>query len=132
MATIQKIRPHLWFTKEAEKAADYYISIFKKASLGRVARYTEAGKDIHKMKPGTISTVEVKLLGQDFVFLNGGPLFKFNESISFMISCDTQDEIDYYWEKLKQGGDPKAQQCGWLKDKYEVSWQVSPPQLEKN
>lgn len=131
MAKLQKITPHLWFAKGAEDAAKYYTGIFHNSKLGRVNYYTEAGKEIHKMKPGSVMTIEFTLEGQSFIALNGGPLFKFNESISFMVNCDTQEEIDYYWEKLKKGGDPKAQQCGWLKDKYGVSWQVTPTILAK-
>ncbi|MBL7931127.1 MAG: VOC family protein, partial [Bacteroidia bacterium] len=91
----------------------------------------EAGKEIHKMKPGLVMTIDFIIAGQRFMALNGGPLFKFNESISFMVNCDTQGEIDYYWDKLKKGGDPKALQCGWLKDQFGVSWQIVPSGLVK-
>ena len=96
-----------------------------------MSRYGEAGQEIHGKKPGSVMTVAFELDGQAFTALNGGPIFKFNEAISFQINCDTQDEVDHYWEKLSAGGDPKAQQCGWLKDKFGVSWQVVPNVLEK-
>lgn len=131
MAKIQKISPHLWFAKDAEKAVEFYTSIFKDSKIKRISYYTEAGKEIHKMKPGSVMSIDFKLEGQRFMALNGGPLFKFNESISFMVNCDTQEEVDYYWEKLKKGGDPKAQQCGWLKDKFGLSWQVVPATIAK-
>jgi predicted 3-demethylubiquinone-9 3-methyltransferase (glyoxalase superfamily) len=131
MATIKKITPNLWFNTEAEDAAKFYTSIFKKSKIGRVSRYTNAGKEIHKKEPGSVMTVEFLLEGQSFVALNGGPDFKFNESISFVINCDDQKEIDYFWDKLSSGGDPKAQQCGWLKDKFGLSWQVVPEVLEE-
>lgn len=127
MASLQKIIPHIWYSNQAEVAANYYVSIFKKNSeVGRITRYGSEGKEIHKMEEGTVMTVEFWLDGQSFIALNGGPLFPFNEAISFLIHCDTQEEIDYYWEKLKEGGDEKAQQCGWLKDRFGLSWQVSP------
>ena len=122
----QKITPFLWFDKEAEDAVKFYTSIFKNSKIRNVTRYGEAGYEIHKMTAGTVQTMEFQLEGQDFVALNGGPLFKINEAISFQISCKTQKEVDYYWEKLTKGGDKNAQQCGWLKDKYGVCWQVVP------
>lgn len=126
---MQKITPHLWFDKEAEEAAEFYVGVFKDAKILSVARYGEAGQEVHGQKPGTAMTVEFELNGQRFLALNGGPIFKFNESISFVIDCEEQAEVDYYWEKLTEGGDPAAQQCGWLKDKYGLSWQVVPKQL---
>jgi len=126
MTKIQKITPHLWFPKGAEKAVKFYISVFKNSKVLGTSYYTKAGKEIHKMKPGSVLTIDFLIEGQRFTALNGGPLFKFNESISFMVHCETQDEIDYYWKKLKKDGDPKAQQCGWLKDKFGVSWQIAP------
>ncbi|MGH3815337.1 MAG: VOC family protein, partial [Pseudonocardiaceae bacterium] len=110
----------LWFDGQAEEAANHYISIFKDSKLGRVGRYTEAGPG----PAGTVLTVEFELNGQKFVALNGGPEFKFNEAISFQIFCADQDEVDYYWSKLSEGGEEVA--CGWLKDKYGLSWQVIP------
>jgi predicted 3-demethylubiquinone-9 3-methyltransferase (glyoxalase superfamily) len=126
MATMKKMTSCLWFDKEAEDAAKYYTSIFKNAKINRIARYGKEGQDIHGGKEGAVMTVEFELEGQQFLGLNGGPHFKFNEAVSFVINCDTQEEIDYYWEKLGKGGDPKSQQCGWLKDKFGLSWQVTP------
>ena len=126
MPNAQKIAPCLWFDDQAEEAANYYVSIFKNSRITDVGRYGEAGKEIHGRPPGSVMIVAFELDGQPFTALNGGPLFKFNEAISFQVSCETQEEVDYYWEKLTQGGDEKAQQCGWLKDKYGVSWQVVP------
>ena len=120
------ITPCLWFDDQGEEAAKFYIAIFPNSKIVTVTRYSEAGQEFHRKKPGTVMTVEFELNGQTFTALNGGPVFTFNEAISFQINCDTQDEIDHYWEKLSAGGDPKAQQCGWLKDKYGVSWQVVP------
>ena len=131
MAAMQKITTNLWFDKEAEEAAKYYTSIFKDSKILKTNHYGKEGYEIHKMPEGTVMTVEFQLEGQKFVALNGGPIFKFNESISFIVKCNNQQEIDYYWEKLSQGGDPKSQQCGWLKDKYGLSWQIVPVQLEK-
>ena len=131
MATTQKISSNLWFAHEAEEAANYYVSIFKNSKVKKITRYGKEGYDIHKMPEGTVMTVEFELDGQTFVALNGGPVFKFNEAVSFIINCNNQSEIDYYWEKLSQGGDKQAQQCGWLKDKYGLSWQVVPRQLSE-
>jgi predicted 3-demethylubiquinone-9 3-methyltransferase (glyoxalase superfamily) len=126
MAAVQKIAPFLWFDTQAEEAAKYYVSIFKNSRLGNISRYGEAGQETHKRPVGSAMVVEFTLDGQRFVALNGGPHFKFNEAISLFIACKDQAEIDYYWDKLTQGGDPAAQQCGWLKDKYGLSWQVAP------
>lgn len=123
---ISKIVPNLWFDTQAEEAVRFYTSVFPNSSLGRIARYGKAGRDIHGMEEGTVMTVEFSLDGQEFLALNGGPVFKFNEAISFIINCDTQEEADYFWDKLSEGGDPNAQQCGWLKDRFGVSWQVIP------
>ena len=131
MALIHKITPCLWFNHEAEDAAKFYTSIFPNSKIGKTSRYGEAGKEIHGMEPGTVLTVEFELNGQPFTALNGGPQFKFNEAISFQVFCDTQQEIDSYWEKLSAGGDKNAQQCGWLKDKYGASWQIVPTALPK-
>lgn len=131
MTKMQKISPHLWFEKQAEEAAEFYISVFKNGRILRKSYYGKEGFDIHGMAEGTLMTVEFELEGQTFIGLNGGPIFKFNEAISFMINCDTQDEIDHYWEKLSAGGDPSAQQCGWLKDKFGLSWQVTPTVLSE-
>jgi len=122
----QKITPCLWFDDQAEQAAEFYTGIFKDSQIVSVTRYGEAGYEVHGKPAGTVMTVVFELAGQTFTALNGGPVFKFNEAISFQIGCETQDEVDYYWAKLSEGGDEKAQQCGWLKDKYGVSWQVVP------
>jgi predicted 3-demethylubiquinone-9 3-methyltransferase (glyoxalase superfamily) len=125
------IIPCLWFDNQAEEAARFYTGIFKNSKIGTITRYTEAGQEVTGGKPGSVMTVEFELNGHTFTALNGGPHFKFNEAISFQIMCQTQEEIDHYWNKLSQGGDPNAQQCGWLKDKFGLSWQVVPiPLLE--
>ncbi len=124
-----KITPCLWFDDQAEDAAKFYTSIFKNSKITKTARYGEAGKEIHGRPPGSVMVVEFELDGQTFTALNGGPIFKFNEAISLQIDCATQDEVDYYWEKLGAGGDPDCQQCGWLKDKFGLSWQVVPSVL---
>ncbi len=129
MARLQKIVPFLWFDNQAEEAARFYTSIFKNSKVGKISRYGEAGREVHGRPPGSVMVVEFEIEGQKFSALNGGPVFNFNEAISFEINCETQEEVDYYWEKLTAGGDPKAQQCGWLKDKYGVSWQVVPTVL---
>jgi predicted 3-demethylubiquinone-9 3-methyltransferase (glyoxalase superfamily) len=121
-----KISPCLWFDSQAEEAAKFYASIFRDSELGEITRFTKEGFEIHGRKEGTVLTAEFELEGVDFVALNGGPIFKFNEAVSFQVICDTQTEIDYYWSKLSDGGDAKAQQCGWLKDRFGLSWQVVP------
>jgi predicted 3-demethylubiquinone-9 3-methyltransferase (glyoxalase superfamily) len=126
---LRKITPCLWFDHQAEDAARFYTGIFRNSRIVNVTRYGEAGREIHGRPPGSVMVVAFELDGQTFTALNGGPLFKFNEAISFQVDCPTQEEVDYYWEKLSQGGDPKAQQCGWLKDRYGVSWQVIPTVL---
>ncbi len=128
---MQKINPFLWFDHQTEVAGKFYVSIFKNSKFGEVIRYGKEGYEIHKMKEGTVMTVDFEIEGQKFVALNGGPMFKFNEAISFQVNCETQEEIDYYWDKLSEGGDEKAQQCGWLKDKYGVSWQNVPVVLAR-
>jgi predicted 3-demethylubiquinone-9 3-methyltransferase (glyoxalase superfamily) len=125
-ATAQRISPFLWFDSEAEAAARFYAGIFKSSRIGTITRYGKAGFEAHHRPAGSVMVVSFELDGQKFTALNGGPVFKFNEAISFQVSCETQDEVDYYWEKLSAGGDPNAQQCGWLKDKFGVSWQVVP------
>ena len=129
MRISSRIAPCLWFQDQAEQAARFYTSVFKNSRVGRVSRYGEAGHDIHGRLAGSVMTVAFELDGQPFVALNGGPLFKFNEAVSMMVYCDSQEEIDYYWTKLSNGGDEKAQQCGWLKDQYGLSWQVVPRAL---
>jgi predicted 3-demethylubiquinone-9 3-methyltransferase (glyoxalase superfamily) len=128
---MQKISPCLWFDDNAEDAVKFYTSIFKDARIGNVIKYGKEGYDIHKKKEGSVMTIDFEIEGQKFLALNGGPIFKFNEAISFQIYCDTQEEIDYYWDKLTEGGDKNAQVCGWLKDKFGLSWQVVPVALIK-
>jgi predicted 3-demethylubiquinone-9 3-methyltransferase (glyoxalase superfamily) len=129
MQQIQRITPCLWFDDQAEQAVEFYTTIFRNSKIVDVSRYGEAGHEIHGKRAGTVMTLAFELDGQAFVALNGGPPFKFNEAISFQVPCETQEEVDYYWEKLSDGGDEKAQQCGWLKDKYGLSWQVVPTAL---
>jgi predicted 3-demethylubiquinone-9 3-methyltransferase (glyoxalase superfamily) len=122
----QRITPCLWFDHQAEEAAAYYVSIFRNSRILQVARYSSVGQEIHGRPPGSAMTVEFELDGQRYTALNGGPHFTFNEAISLQVHCDTQEEVDYYWDRLTAGGDPKAQQCGWLKDRFGLSWQVVP------
>ena len=131
MPHVKKISPCLWFDDQAEEAARFYTSVFKNGRIVTISRYGEAGREIHGRPAGSVMTVEFELEGQSFTALNGGPLFKFNEAVSFQVDCKTQEEIDYYWEKLTEGGDEKAQVCGWLKDKYGLSWQVVPALLNE-
>ena len=126
MAIVRRIAPCLWFDDQAEEAARFYTSVFSNSKIGTIARYGEAGHEFHGRPPGSVMTVSFELDGQPFTALNGGPVFKFNEAISFQVMCETQEEVDDYWEKLSAGGDEKAQQCGWLKDRFGVSWQVVP------
>lgn len=129
MATFQKITPNLWFNNQAEEAAMFYTSVFKNSAIGKTARYGKEGREIHKMPEGTVMTIEFTLEGQQFLALNGGPLFRFNEAISFVIRCNGQEEVDYFWEKLLQGEQAEEQMCGWLKDQFGLSWQVIPANL---
>jgi predicted 3-demethylubiquinone-9 3-methyltransferase (glyoxalase superfamily) len=122
-----KITPCLWFDTQAEDAAKFYVSIFKNSKLGKISRYGKAGQEVHKKRPGSVMVAEFEVDGQKFVALNGGPQFKFSEAISFQVSCDTQEEIDHFWDKLTEGGQPGP--CGWLKDKYGLSWQIIPSAL---
>lgn len=131
MPTLQRFTPCLWFDDQAEEAANFYASVFDNSRINHVTRYGEAGHEIHGRPAGSVLTVEFELDGQRFTALNGGPHFKFNEAVSFQVNCETQEEVDYYWEKLSEGGDEKAQQCGWLKDKFGLSWQVVPTGMEK-
>ncbi len=131
---MKKITPFLWFDNQAEEAAKFYVSVFStkdgdNSKVMNVARYSEAGAKASGRPKGTAMTVAFQLDGQEFVALNGGPHFKFTEAISFVVNCKTQEEVDYYWESLSKGGDEKAQQCGWLKDKYGLSWQIVPSVL---
>jgi predicted 3-demethylubiquinone-9 3-methyltransferase (glyoxalase superfamily) len=122
---MQKITPFLWYDSNAEDAARFYTSIFKNSKIGKVARYGDAGPG----PKGSVMTVELELNGQQFLALNGGPEFKFTEAISFVVNCESQQEVDYFWEKLTAGG--QEVQCGWLKDKFGLSWQVVPTALGK-
>lgn len=128
---MQTIIPCLWFDSNAEEAVNFYTTIFKNSKISNESRYGEAGHEIHGKAAGTVMTIEFELDGQAFTALNGGPVFRFNEAISFQVGCESQEEVDYYWGKLSEGGDRKAQQCGWLKDKYGVSWQIVPNVLGK-
>jgi predicted 3-demethylubiquinone-9 3-methyltransferase (glyoxalase superfamily) len=129
MNQIRLITPCLWFDGQAEEAARYYTEIFDNSRILDVARYGEAGQEVHGQAPGTVMAVRFELNGWPFTALNGGPAFRFNEAVSFQVICETQAEVDHYWEKLSRDGDPEAQQCGWLKDRYGLSWQVFPAAL---
>jgi predicted 3-demethylubiquinone-9 3-methyltransferase (glyoxalase superfamily) len=122
-----KITPCLWFDTEAEEAANFYVSVFKGSKIRSVNRYGKGGQEVHGKPPGSVMAVEFEIEGQRFVALNGGPQFKFDEAISFQIHCKSQEEVDYYWSRLTDGG--KEVQCGWLKDQFGLSWQVVPSQL---
>ncbi|HEU4374073.1 MAG TPA: VOC family protein [Telluria sp.] len=126
MYTVRKITPCLWFDSQAEEAARFYTGIFMNSRILAITHYGEAGKEIHGRQPGSVMTVSFELDGQGLTALNGGPAFKFTPAVSFMIDCDTQEEIDFFWDNLSEGGDENARQCGWLADKYGVSWQVVP------
>ena len=123
----QKITPCLWFDTEAEAAARFYCSVFKDSRLGKINRYVNEGQEIHGKEAGSVMAVEFEIAGQKFVALNGGPQFKFTEAVSFQVHCDDQDEVDYFWAKLADGGKEVA--CGWLRDKYGLSWQIVPKAL---
>jgi predicted 3-demethylubiquinone-9 3-methyltransferase (glyoxalase superfamily) len=123
----QKITPCLWFDTEAEEAAKFYVSVFKNSRIGSVNRYGKEGREVHGKPAGSVMSVEFEIEGQKFVGINGGPQFKFTEAVSFQIHCQTQGEVDYYWNRLTEGGKEVA--CGWLKDKFGLSWQVVPTQL---
>lgn len=123
------ITPCLWFDNQAEAAVNYYVSVFKHARIGATARYDKASASASGQPEGSVLTIEFELNGQPFLALNGGPHFKLNEAVSFIVKCDTQAEIDHYWDKLTAGGDAQAQNCGWLKDRFGVSWQIVPTVL---
>ena len=126
---MQKITPFLWFDNQAEEAVKFYTSIFKNSKIGKIARYDKAGEKVAGRPAGSVMTVEFQLEGQEFVALNGGPVFKFTEAISFVVNCKTQAELDHFWKKLSAGG--KEIRCGWLKDQYGISWQIVPEVLGK-
>jgi predicted 3-demethylubiquinone-9 3-methyltransferase (glyoxalase superfamily) len=123
---MQKITPFLWFDNQTEEAVNFYISVFKNSKIVSITRYGKEAAEASGRPEGTVMTMAFQLDGQEFVALNGGPQFKFTEAISFVVHCESQDEVDYYWEKLSKGGDEKAQKCGWLKDQYGISWQIIP------
>ena len=127
MARLQKITPCLWFDNEAEEAARFYVSIFRDARIGEISRYGKEGFETHGRPEGSVMVVAFEIEGQSFTALNGGPHFRFSPAISFQVPCDTQEEIDYYWEKLSAGG--QIQQCGWVTDRFGVSWQIFPASL---
>jgi predicted 3-demethylubiquinone-9 3-methyltransferase (glyoxalase superfamily) len=124
-----RLTPCLWFDSDAEEAANFYVSVFKNSKIGKVSRYGKEGHEVHGRKAGTVMTVEFEIEGHKFLALNGGPHFKFNEAVSFQIHCQSQEEVDYFWSKLAEGG--KESQCGWLKDKFGLSWQVVPDVLSQ-
>jgi predicted 3-demethylubiquinone-9 3-methyltransferase (glyoxalase superfamily) len=123
------IAPCLWFDDQAEAAAEFYVGIFARSRITKVSRYGKAGQEIHGRPPGSVMVVAFELEGQPFTALNGGPVFSFNEAISLQVHCETQEQIDHYWHKLAAGGEERAQQCGWLKDKFGVSWQIVPAMI---
>jgi len=125
--TAKKITPCLWFDTQAEEAAKFYASVFKNSTVGKISRYGKEGFEVHGKKAGTVMTVEFELEGQKFLALNGGPHFKFNEAVSFQVHCETQQEIDHFWSELAKDGEEGR--CGWLKDKFGLSWQVFPKAL---
>jgi predicted 3-demethylubiquinone-9 3-methyltransferase (glyoxalase superfamily) len=125
----QKIAPCLWFDSQGEDAANFYVGIFRNSKIVDIARYGKAGQEQHQRPVGSVMTVAFELEGLPFTALNGGPIFKFSEAISFQIYVEDQEELDYYWDRLTPGGDPKSQVCGWLKDKFGVSWQVVPRKM---
>lgn len=126
---MQKITPCLWFDDKAEDAAKLYVSIFKNSKLGQVTRYGDSGSQISGKPKGSVMTVTFEIEGQEFVALNGGPLFKFTEAVSFMVKCKSQQDIDEMWSKLSEGGEEGP--CGWLKDKYGLSWQIVVPEWDE-
>jgi predicted 3-demethylubiquinone-9 3-methyltransferase (glyoxalase superfamily) len=126
MTYLEKITPCLWFADQAEAAAQFYTSIFPNSRIVNIARFLGAGQEIHGQQAGSVMAVSFELDGQPFTALNGGPMFKLTEAISLQVGCDTQDELDQLWRKLAHGGDPAAQNCGWLKDRFGLSWQVVP------
>ncbi|MNZ34486.1 MULTISPECIES: VOC family protein [unclassified Pseudomonas] len=129
MSRIQKLTPCLWFDDQAEDAAHFYCSVFEHSTVTAITRYGKAGFEFHGRPEGSVMTISFVLDGQTFTALNGGPVFRFNEAISFQVNCHSQFEIDHFWYALSAGGDEQAQQCGWLKDKFGLSWQIVPVAL---
>jgi predicted 3-demethylubiquinone-9 3-methyltransferase (glyoxalase superfamily) len=125
--TSQKVSTCLWFDTEAEEAANFYVSVFRKGKINTVSRYGKAGRDVHGKEAGSVMVVEFEVEGRTFTALNGGPHFKFNEAVSLVVKCDSQAEIDHFWNALTEGG--KESRCGWLKDKFGLSWQIVPSAL---
>ena len=125
----RRITPFLWFDKNAEEAVRFYVSVFKNSRIGQVTHYTKESSDASGQQQGSVMTIAFELDGEAFTAINGGPHFTFNEAVSFVVNCESQDEIDYYWEKLGEGGDPKSHVCGWLKDRFGLSWQITPSEL---
>jgi len=128
-ARFQRITPFLWFNNDAEDAVKFYVSVFKNSRIGQVTHYTKESADASGQSEGTVMTIAFELDGQPFTAINGGPHFKFTEAVSFVVNCESQAEIDYYWDKLGEGGDPKSHVCGWLRDKFGLSWQITPAEL---
>ena len=126
---MNKIVPCLWFDNNAEEAVRFYTSIFRNSKVKHTSRYGDAAAQAAGRPKGSVLTIAFELNGQEYTALNGGPIFKFNEAISLQINCENQDELDYFWNKLSEGGEPRAQQCGWLKDKFGLSWQIVPAML---
>ena len=131
MPSNPRISPCLWFNTEAEDAANFYTGIFKNSRITNIGRYGEGGQEIHGRATGSVMIVVFELDGQQFSALNGGPHFQFTPAISLQVDCKTQAEVDHYWDRLSAGGDPKAQQCGWLKDRFGLSWQIVPDIVPK-
>ena len=128
-ASIQRITPFLWFDDQAEEAVRFYVSIFDDSRIVATTRYGKEGAQVSGRREGSVMTIAFQLAGQEFTALNGGPQFRFNEAISLVVNCQSQEEVDHYWSRLSEGGDETAQQCGWLKDRYGLSWQVVPTLL---
>jgi predicted 3-demethylubiquinone-9 3-methyltransferase (glyoxalase superfamily) len=126
MPAISNLVPCLWFDRGAEEAAKFYTGVFDNSRITEVTRYGRQGHEIHGREPGSVMVVAFELDGHPFTALNGGPAFRFNESVSFQVMCETQQEVDYFWGRLGEGGDPQAQHCGWLKDRFGLSWQIIP------
>jgi predicted 3-demethylubiquinone-9 3-methyltransferase (glyoxalase superfamily) len=124
--TLAKIQTNLWFDDQAEDAVCFYTSIFKNSKKGRISYYTDAGKEFHGKPAGSVMSIEFTLEDQNYTALNGGPVFKLNEAVSIIVNCENQTEADYYWEKLSEGSDENTHRCGWLVDKYGLSWQIIP------
>ena len=131
MPSLQTITPCLWFDSNAEQAVEFYLSVFGNSRITAITRYGDVGQDIHGKPSGSVLTIDFELEGQAFTALNGGPAFAFGPAVSFQAFCETQDEVDHYWSRLSEGGDQAAQQCGWLKDRFGLSWQIVPTALPK-